>query len=180
MQHPTPYTPNPKPYTLHPTPFTLIPHPYTLHPTPYTLHPKKRTEGSHGCSGSILFLASDLLWLVVKWIHLSLSLHQPAESDQIACFKSLGVYRSSPESGDLKCKPGVSKRRFAPALRAGCLSRAGQRLQPWRRYHSSPKPFTLNPAPYTLNPTPYTLIPNPYILHPFTLQPKTQARNPNI
>ena len=34
---------------------------------------------------------------------------RPAESDHIACFNSHDSYRSSPESGDLQCDPGVSK-----------------------------------------------------------------------
>jgi hypothetical protein len=34
--------------------------------------------------------------------------HQPAQSDQIAFSNSLDLYRSSPESGDLHGKPGVS------------------------------------------------------------------------
>ena len=35
--------------------------------------------------------------------------HQPAKSDHIVCFNSLELFRNSLQSGDLQCKPGVSK-----------------------------------------------------------------------
>ena len=35
--------------------------------------------------------------------------HQPLEWGQLAFSIRLDLYRSSPESGDMQCKPGVSK-----------------------------------------------------------------------
>ena len=108
--HPTPYTLHPTLYTLHPTPYTLHPTPCTLHPTPFTLHLTPHLlqvvlRRSGAKRAKCVLFTSDLEKQAISTQMADAAVMQV----QIAFSHSLGLHRSSPESGDLQCKPGISE-----------------------------------------------------------------------
>jgi len=93
--------------------------PSSRRPTTRTSARGKGNSNSHGAR------PVHLITTMIKWFRTSrlstknylclhAAHHQPSESDQIAFFHPLGLYWSSPESGNLQRKQGVSKRRCAP------------------------------------------------------------------
>ena len=53
--------------------------------------------------------------------------NQPSERDQISFSQLLDLYRNSPESGELQCKPGLSKTAISRHSEGWWESRGGRR-----------------------------------------------------